>query len=1183
MSILRNGVSSHSAKRRKLDQLEGGTRFHDLEMDDGNAEEVSSSDDASINGNSGVRSVNRPAASSGTTSRNDIRRNERLGTDNIILSSGGMGSSSMMAIQINELLPEVRPNYEKQLSQLEATLQKLKQIIENLPEVAPLSATEAEKSLSKHSGVTVPFPQPRPTKDTKYMFEYKKPANVNVVGSLPLRLSVKGAHIVDMTVTMPQLSFQEKDYLNCRLFHKRAYYLAIIAAGIKASAEDELALEYSAQDEMNYLPELVVTPGIRPLRDFSRSKFQIRILVAIPESAFPLEKTLPTKNCLRSTSSGEHDAGAATPFYNSCVQLTSSYAAYHALLHNSSQKCDAFQDVSLLGRTWLRQRGFGSAISKGGFGGFEFSTVCALLLHGGGTKGGPALSARYSTLQLFKAVLQFLAGKDLTQPMILDASNLKIANAEYPVLYDGTRGVNVLLKMRPWSYQLLRLEASLSLEAMNARSHNNFDSTFIMRSDEPLFRFDEVYRIDLSATQTTTAVDVDRGDLFTKAYRVLSRGLGDRVKLVELRTPETAPWPINKPDQKQMSQQRVIEIGLLLSPDNVSRLVDHGPSAEEQEAAKTFRDFWGEKAELRRFKDGRISESLVWSEDSPVTQQIIDFVLQRHLKLSAESITAHFNNFDALLAPPNTQVRPTNAFKLMNDAYQSLVTELYQLEGMPLSIRSISPADQQLRYASLRCPLVTGPASPANVLIQFEGSARWPDSLPAIQHTKIAFLVKLADLLSASNKTITTRIGLENTSTATSGHLNTSFLDIIYPSPSPARGLRPISFRIRIHHERTLTLLETALSPSNKSTIPASTRETLASALATHKRLNLACPLHTTTISNLCTRHPALSSTIRLLKKWTASHLLLSNTHLPSEILELLAAHIFLQPFPFSTPATPQTAFLRALLFLSRWDWATEPLIIDLTETAEMTPQQYTEIQTRFTAWRKLDPARNNVVLFVASNIDPTGVIWTQGARPSKVVAARLTALANASIGLVKTKGLEMQDEDWKSLFTTPIGDFDFLIHLKHQVVKRYGRGEEGGGKEKYKNLSLQDGMDVDGIGFDPVQLYLEDLGTAFGESVLFFHDADGGRIIAGLWNPRMLGRKAWRVRLGYSSMPVAVEDEERDGDGDGGDEEKGAVVINQAGILAEIAMLGEGLVERIEIVKELAQWTGQATPYNHS
>ena len=38
------------------------------------------------------------------------------------------------------------------------------------------------------------------------------------------------------------------------------------------------------------------------------------------------------------------------------------------------------------------------------------------------------------------------------------------------------------------------------------------------------------------------------------------------------------------------------------------------PSAEEQgsEQAKAFRELWGEKAELCRFKDGKIVESVGW-------------------------------------------------------------------------------------------------------------------------------------------------------------------------------------------------------------------------------------------------------------------------------------------------------------------------------------------------------------------------------------------------------------------------------------------------------------------------------------------------------------------------------------------------------------------------------------------
>lgn len=1182
MSILNGSMAPHAGKKRKLAHREDESYLGEPNMGEDTSEEASIGDELRSEANPWARRTDgvNAGAFQRTATRHGVRSSEQSTLDAALLSSGGMGRSAMLTLQINELLSEVRPNYERRLSHLEDTLRKLKQVIESLPDVAPMLAIEAEKSLSKDTGATIPFPHPRPTKDTKYTLEYRKPANINVVGSLPLKLSVKGQKAVDMAVTMPQSMFQEKDYLNHRLFHKRAYYLARIAAGIRKHAEQEFEIEYSNQDDIQYLPLIVIKPVTTLSQDPSRSNVYIRVLVAIPEATFPVEKTLPTKNCLRSTWPEGQEAILATPFYNSCIRLTASYAAYHALLHKTIVSCDSFRDVCLLGRIWLRQRGLGSAISAGGFGGFEFSIVCALLLLGGGPNGGSVLSTKYNPLQLFKAILQFLATKDLSKPLLLNAENLKMTNTESPVLYDGLRGVNVLLKMRPWSYRLIREEASLSLQAMNARNQDNFDSTFIMRSGEPLTKFDEVYCCDLSATEIPLAVDMDAGDMFTKIYNGLVQGLGNRVRLVHMRTPGMASWPIKNSSKGKASGRQRIDVGLLLQPEHANRLVDHGPSVEEQEAAKTFRDFWGEKAELRRFKDGSISESLVWSENAPVIQQIVSYILQRHFNLPPESITALVNNLDSVIAPQTPLVRPSNAFKLVNDAYQSLVTELYQLEGMPLSIRSISPADPQLRYASLHCPLVSSPIMPANVLIQFEGSARWPDSLPAIQHTKIAFLTKLADLLSASNTTVTTRVGLENTSTASSGHLNTSFLDIIYPSPSPGQGLRPISFRIRIHHERTLTLLETALSPSSKSTLPVSTRETLAAALSVHKRLNLAAPLHTTTLSNLCTRHPALSSTIRLLKKWTASHLLLSSSHIADEILELLAVHIFQHPFPFSPPATPQTAFLRILLFLSHWDWISEPLIIDLggdsssASSESISTAQHAEIQTRFTAWRKLDPAINNVVLFIASNLDPTGVVWTQGARPSKVVAARLTALAKASVGLVKSKGLEMGRADWESLFTTPMGDFDFVIHLRKEIVKSYRVSNSA--EEKYKNLTLRDGLDVESIGFDPVGLYLDELEGAFGPNVLFFHDADGGEAIAGLWNPRALGRKTWRVRLGYSSMPVTVEEEGREGtdgqnDDDSAGEGKGVVVMNQSGILAEIAMMGEGLVDRIEVVKELA------------
>lgn len=44
----------------------------------------------------------------------------------------------------------------------------------------------------------------------------------------------------------------------------------------------------------------------------------------------------------------------------------------------------------------------------------------------------------------------------------------------------------------------------------------------------------------------------------------------------------------------------LLTVGLILDPMFAGRLVDRGPPAEDGPAARKFREFWGEKSELRR-------------------------------------------------------------------------------------------------------------------------------------------------------------------------------------------------------------------------------------------------------------------------------------------------------------------------------------------------------------------------------------------------------------------------------------------------------------------------------------------------------------------------------------------------------------------------------------------------------
>lgn len=55
-----------------------------------------------------------------------------------------------------------------------------------------------------------------------------------------------------------------------------------------------------------------------------------------------------------------------------------------------------------------------------------------------------------------------------------------------------------------------------------------------------------------------------------------------------------------------------ILVGAVVDPLRALRLVDVGPAADDGAAAAKFRTLWGDKAELRRFQDGKICEALVW-------------------------------------------------------------------------------------------------------------------------------------------------------------------------------------------------------------------------------------------------------------------------------------------------------------------------------------------------------------------------------------------------------------------------------------------------------------------------------------------------------------------------------------------------------------------------------------------
>lgn len=1137
----------------KMDRINGRATKRQKtshESDEALSESETSSDDTMQDGEeehlsdqaSDASAVDEPSHSRRQRSRNPP--NGRVHRP--VTANGASMSSSAMMMRTQALLDEARPDYALRLKKSKLLVDKIIKIIKAIPEQQPMSFAQVQTFSQKTLRVTVPWCQ-MPTVDIKYKFQYSTPSRITTEGPLVHHLSSRDDSRITIVPEMPASIFQDKDYLNHRCLHKRSFYLACIAAAIHKNLGTEFNAQFAFSSGNSLLPIL----QIKPKGDLTHSSISLfEVNPSFPSSVGPPGKMTPFQNCIR-----KHDLGAAeddgsrecTPLYNSTVRHLSSTRQFHDLIEDAASKADNFRDACLLGTIWLRHKAFSSDTSQGGFGLQEWSSMCALLLQSGGHQGRPLFSPRYSTVQLFKAMLQVLSSRDMHDPFVVRGHMDFSDHGSLPIFYDAVTGVNLLYKMTPWSYSKLKKLAASSLADLNSRKSASFDAALVMDASNPILQYDELYELDPSQANSKLFLQEER------LYDILKKGLGDRAKSIDLILELASPWKITSSAPRARSSK--VTLGILVNAETSRRLVDHGPSVDEKAESELFRSFWGEKAELRKFKDGRISESLVWTSDVPVTRQIIQHLCARHLNLPPSSVHAS-------PSLPQLQLRSSvsaeEAFVAVNNSFQSLSSTLHHLDGLPVPIRSVSAASEALRSSSLISSLEPGIAQPIDVVLQFDTSGRWPDNLQAIQYTKIAFLTKIGDLLLKKDRKLEVRVGIENTSASGSGVLNTSFLDVI--NQPPAANIPPIIFRIRIYHERELHLLQQALS--DKSLRP-QTRESYQSGLQYLKQRFLANPSHTNAFRSLMTQFQPLSATIRLLKSWISAHGL--SQHIPPEALEVIAAHVFLSPAPWSVPGTSTTAFTRCLQFLGQWDWSTQPLIADLSPSRDMTPDQHTDLETRFAAWRQMDPNMNTVTWFIGTNLDGTGVVWTQGTggtepKPPRVVAGRVTALASAAVSLLTAKSLPNStlptSQDWTDIFTTSPAAYDFILHL-HPPQSSSGSGHAAKKTStEFKNLLLAPALNIDTTCITDLASYLEDLTRSFGHVAIFFPSGGDGGTIGGLWRPHIRTRDArpWKIRLGVSTAPVSAGECED------------ACEVNHEGMLAEMGAMGAGLVRRITV-----------------
>jgi U3 small nucleolar RNA-associated protein 22 len=550
----------------------------------------------------------------------------------------------------------------------------------------------------------IPFPEPRPKLDPNYKLPFAKPIHTNVIGSYVLGTSIKDHNglCVDFVVTMPPSIFQEKDFLNYRYFLKRAYYLSCIADAIKSDAKETYQIQFAYMNGNHLLPVLI----LRPLsKDRSTADWKMQVVPAIPRGLFSESRLLPSKSCVREGSSDLETVKQdrkATAFYNASILSDSLVVSYLKLQHDMIKSCPSFLDACILGRTWLRQRGLSSHIESGGIGNFEWSIITALLLKGGGSKNMPLFSLGYSSYQLFKAVLQFLATKDLTkEPAIINGeSTMHIPKGNgIPYFMDGESNHNILFRMTPWSYRLLQHDARNTLEALTDPSFDPFETTFISKVDHYLCRYDALVAIPhYQLLRLSGDEQLSPQSNYQTLYKVLTKALSARAKLVAIHMNELKPWAIDQHVPK-VTEDQMIVVGFILDASSINRTIDRGPTAHDTKESASFRKFWGEKAELRRFRDGSIVECVIWASDgSTVFKSIVSYALSRHFSPEILQNTRFVEDSAKAYLPAKEKRQKSD-----HESFQSAISTLLELQqeirgfdDMPLHLRQVLPADPQL-------------------------------------------------------------------------------------------------------------------------------------------------------------------------------------------------------------------------------------------------------------------------------------------------------------------------------------------------------------------------------------------------------------------------------------------------------------------------------------------------------
>ncbi|KAH7726369.1 nucleolar protein 6 [Aphelenchoides avenae] len=601
--------------------------------------------------------------------------------------------------------------------------------------------------------------------------------------------------------------------------------------------------------------------------------------------------------------------------------------------------------------------------------------------------------------------------------------------------------------------------------------------------------------------------------------KVLTRGWADRVRYFRFlrNVPST-----DTRESSSSSRQRelTIVVGVKYTAD-WKNPVTRGPSADAPEA-QAFRDFYGEKSQLRKFPDNAICEALIWCDEmdehllESVPLRIAAYLLKTSLGLHEASVTA-------LWSYPADAISQLSSYQKLTKSYDKLSQALRKVK-LPLSVVGVTCPSAYYRQTEPFPPeapsSTRGQASVDNVtllldhrkppafcaaldvFVSLEHSGKWGDDPVVMGHLRTAFYIEMAQALLDQYGFVAKPME--------------SSLVVLVESTT---------FILRIVDEREITSLEKLEE-----------REPKAALLKTQnskelrKRL-VQQPLMCQQLHSVGQRLSGFPGACQLVKRWLASHYL--SDILEEVAIELLVAKVFLDDVRADPPRSPFAGLCRFLELISTHDFLSQPVIVDLSDTfTEETAKTAIE---NFAKRRPVLPP-----LAIVTPDDPVGPRYTQSG-PEPIMLKRLISLANIAYSLIRSNVSRARPLDFNVLLVHDKSVYDYLVLLDERQLVRCRDSLSCAGKSNGR----LDTVPI--VNYDPVERFIADIRHAYDSLALFCYDKYGGSSIGVILRPSQprpinISSCAGRRKSAQDST----------------------LVVNKDAFLEDIRIIGKGLVRDV-------------------